>query len=237
MQLRTVFFCSLLALPVLAACGDDTGGGTGGSDSTSTGSSTTAATGSPTGTTTGSATTGGQGGDPTGGGGDPTGGGGEGAGSPVLSCDTYCATIMEACDGNIQYPDEASCQAACATFQEGEYSDPDASLGCHQYHADAALADPGVHCGHAGPTGDDTCGTPCENFCQIAPGVCPDVFANEATCVKVCDSFEVGEFSVSPPATGDTLGCRMYHLTVAAQSESNAAIHCEHIAADSSQCN
>lgn len=248
MQLRTALFCSFLAVPLMAACGDDSGGGggSGGDGSTSGSSSTGSATGSGTGSTTSSAATGSAA--STGAGGNTTTSGstgsaastgsGEGGGDPELSCQTYCDTIMDACSDDPQYPDEASCLAACASFPEGAYADSDGSLGCHQYHADAAVSGPDVHCIHAGPMGGGQCAAdPCENFCEIAPAVCPDVYASTAVCEKVCGDFEVGDFSVSPPATGDTLGCRMYHLTVAAQSVGNAAVHCEHTAAVSSQCN
>jgi hypothetical protein len=248
MQLRTVLFCSFFALPALAACGDDTGGGTGG-DSSTTGTvaagtgSTTAPAANSSAAGTGGDPSGGTGGDPSGGtGGDPSGGtggdpsGGTGGGT-ALSCDTYCDTIASACEDNPQYPDDASCLAACAAFPEGTYADGDGSLGCHQYHSDAAVSDPDLHCGHAGPMGDGQCAAdPCENFCVIAPAICPGVYASTDVCEKVCAGFDVGEFSVDPPATGNTLGCRMYHLTVAAINEDEAGVHCAHTAADSDQC-
>lgn len=234
MQLRTVFLCSFLAVPTLAltACGDDSGGGGSGGDGSTSGASTTTAA---------SSTSGGPGSTGAGTGGeDPTGTGG---GDPALSCEAYCTQIADACsDGDLQYPDPSpdaesytSCMRSCAAFPAGEYGVAGATLGCHQYHADAAGTDPGTHCPHAGPQGGDTCGTPCENFCLIAMEICPDTFATAAACDKACTGDTPGDYSVDPAATGDNLGCREYHLSVAAIDQASADVHCAHIV-DSDQC-
>jgi hypothetical protein len=231
MQLRIALFCSFLALPALAACGDDSGGGgAGGDGSTSGASTTTGASGTTTSTGANNTTTGGEGGE------DPSGSTGSGGSDNTLSCDTYCETIMGACEDFPQFPDLDSCLRSCPSLEEGVYQEPGATLGCHQYHADAADADPATHCSHAGPQGGGQCGSSCENFCQLAVGVCPDVYASAEVCMKVCPDFAEGTFSVDPPATGDNLGCRLYHLSVAALSDDDAAIHCPHTAADSDQC-
>ena len=233
MQLRSVLFCAFALVPTLAACGDDTGGeGGGGGDSSTTGASNSSGATTP-------ASSGAEGS-----GGDPAGGPGSGGGDPALSCDTYCDTIDQACTGDFaQYPGgsaedrKASCMQQCDALPDGVYADADASLGCHQYHADAALGGPDVHCGHAGPTGDSTCGQLCENFCLEAVAVCPDVFPNAATCDKVCPAFsDTDPYSVNPASEGDTLACRAYHLSVAANSDGNAQEHCPHIASDSQTC-
>jgi len=242
MHFRSILFCAFALVPTLAACGDDAGDGSGGGDSTTTGgSSTVTSTGTPTGTPSSSGAEG-TGGDPSGG---PGGGGPGSGGGSALSCDTYCDTIDEACtDEFAQYPGggsaadrKASCMAQCAALPEGVYEDTGPSLGCHQYHADVALASPDPHCGHAGPTGDNTCGTLCENFCLQAVGVCPDVFISAAACEKVCPELsDTAAYSVNPPSEGDTLACRAYHLSVAAISADNAEVHCPHIAGDSDTC-
>jgi hypothetical protein len=122
------------------------------------------------------------------------------------------------------------------------------TLGCRTYHAAAAAgAGAATHCTHAGPTGGDlddgaggTCGDGCVSFCQIAMVACTGANAqylgsNGATpfdeCYADCSGFAV--LKTPPYSTADTatddFGCRMYHLTVAAEGATQAGTHCKHI--------
>ncbi len=228
MKVLGLFLGALLAIS-LAGCGDD--GGSGGSGGTG-GSTATGGTGGATGGTGGA----------TGGTGGATGGTG-GAGD--LSCDAYCTEIMANCTGDVaQYPTDAACKGVCATFDPGTLADTDgATLGCHLYHGGApAVSNAATHCPHAGPLGDGTCGDDCANFCEIAVGVCgtqpTPPYADAAECMTACSSFPdttAVPFNTSV-TSGDSLACRMYHLTAAAQSAADATTHCPHIMAVSSVC-
>lgn len=240
MMLRTTFV-SAVAILALAACGDDTGGGTGGAGGDGTTSTSTGDTTSTTGNTTGNTTSGGEGGE----GGGGTGDGGAGGGGTAFSAETYCADVTEACTGaNAQYAGAdpvATCLTAAATFETGEFQDTDNSLGCRAYHATAAASDPETHCVHAGPLGVGACSaaaeSPCESFCAIADVVCGEVYGTVEACLKVCAGYDVGTYSAGDtPSEGDNLACRAYHLSVASIDEASAEIHCGHIAFESDTC-
>lgn len=221
------------AAVALVGCGDDTsdggnGGGNGGE----------AQGGSPS---TGG---GGEGGEPsTGGSGE--GGDGGGAVNPA-TCASYCTTIMSGCTAdNAQYATQEACEAECAAFEQG---DPGAMSGnsveCRAYHAGVAATptDPNVHCVHAGPLGGGAvaligCGdNRCESFCQVAEEVCAGVagysFTSFDDCNTKCQTYtDDADFNMNQ-TSGDTLACRMYHLSVAATGQEEP--HCSHLSG--SQC-
>jgi len=217
------------SLAVLGAgCGDDTatGGGTAGGNA-------------PVG---GDAPQGGGGSDPVGGE-APVGGGGGGAPGPA-TCASYCTTITAACIGaNMQWPNNAGCVEACAAFAPGTPGDTSMdTLECRAYHAGvAAGTEPEVHCIHAGPLGGGVdagngCGTDrCASFCRIAQEVCGAEatysFENEDDCKTKCGDYTDDVDFTTNETSGDTLACRMYHLTAAL---GDPAVHCGHLAG--SQC-
>src|SRR2546429_8908667 len=96
----------------------------------------------------------------------------------VPSCAGYCAKIAMNCTsssdgggGNAQYTSTAACNTYCTTSAAWLPGTTGATsgntVGCRLYHAGAAAAEPALHCPHAGPTGGNTCGTWCENYCQL----------------------------------------------------------------------
>jgi hypothetical protein len=230
-----LFLGALLVLSITACDGSSTGtGGTGGGG---TGGGGTA--GSPTG---------GTGGSPTGGtGGSPT-GGAAGTMSAGPSCDKYCTTILANCkDANSQYGDDKACQGICAKLDLGMSADTSGdTLGCREYHAGMpAVMDPTTHCPHAGPLGAGQCGTAdCDQFCKLAVAVCGDQpmdkkpYADEMACKTACAMFPgTDKVPYNAMATaGNSLACRMYHLSVASGDASAAGVHCIHVAEKSDPC-
>ncbi|WP_437955355.1 hypothetical protein WME76_27980 [Sorangium sp. So ce119] len=212
---------SLVALP---GCGDDDDGGTSG-----TGTTTTSGTG--TGGAGGGTGGGGEGGD----GGEGGGGDGGGGGAPDVSCASYCELVMANCTDDLaQYGSQASCEAYCADLPEGTAGDTTGnSLACRAYHAGEAATNAMTHCIHAGPGGGEVCGSPVESFCLVAPEACPDVFADTAVCEAEAANFDADTLYAGPDSTGNTLACRLYHLTEAA---ANAETHCPHIGEGSPVC-
>lgn len=222
-----LFLVSVLALSAFGCDGGDGDTATGG--------------GGSGGSSGGSGGTGGG----TGGGGTGGGSGGTGGGMSSLSCADYCGTIQTNCkDANQQYTDEASCMAVCATFPIGTEADKDGNtLGCRTYHAGAAASGAGTHCPHAGPLGGGACGTDeCDNFCEIAVAVCgdqmPPPYADKGACMTACMGFvDTMTTPYNTAATaGDTLACRMYHLTVASVDDASKDAHCPHIVEASPVC-
>ncbi len=214
----------LIALP---GCGDD------GDEGQGSAGTTTATTGG------GEGGNGGDGGNGEGGnggdGGSGGGGGGEGGGDPAAACETYCAAIAVNCVAvNEQYGNDESCRAFCSNLPEGEDgAQTGNTLACRLYHAQEAATDPDTHCVHAGPSGGGVCGTMIESFCEVAPKVCPDVHADTDACMTAVGGVNADPLYAGPSSTGDTLACRLYHLTEATVDDET---HCEHTGAVSATC-
>jgi hypothetical protein len=175
----------------------------------------------------------------------------------TLDCNSYCTNITANCTGaNAQYPDMAHCMGTCSKFPVGALTDTGGqnTLGCRLYHSQNA-AKPGqtpeVHCPHAGPGGAaisnaaDTlagvCGDPCTSFCTLEIATCGSLdtpiagitaqYQNAAACMTSCGTGTTGYSKAntySLTAMGDSLACRLYHVTNAAVSAGAAAMHCPH---------
>lgn len=65
----------------------------------------------------------------------------------------------------------------------------------------------------------------CEAYCDLYLDACQDYseYANEQHCLDHCAQWPVG---MVEDVGGDSLGCRTYHVTVAASTD--AALHCPH---------
>lgn len=176
----------------------------------------------------------GNGGDGGNGGDDGDGGNGGDDGDADVTCDSYCAAIMTNCEGLAQYASEDDCKAFCEHLPEGTAGDTSGnSLACRAHHASLAEAEPETHCVHAGPSGAGVCGAAIDAFCEVAPAVCPDVYADKDACDTAAEAFDADAAYEGPASTGDTLACRLFHLTAAS---TDAATHCQHIAETSATC-
>lgn len=166
------------------------------------------------------------------------GSGGSSGGGAALDCNTYCDAITANCTAaNAQYSSKESCMGACAAFPVGAAADTSGNtLGCRTYHSGAAAMDAATHCVHAGPGGAGACGSNCEGFCAIAVATCPTEHPDEATCMTTCMGFADTEPFDAGDVAGDTLACRLYHLSVAATDAASAMTHCAHTAAMSAPC-
>lgn len=157
---------------------------------------------------------------------------------PADPCPLYCEAIGDHCDPDLaQYVGQAVCEATCALMDPG---DPGDVLGntasCRLHHAVLAAESAEPHCLHAGPTGDTTCGGPCESFCSLALEACSgelSPFAGADACIAACEGWNPEPRYVTTIQTGDSYACRMYHLTLAAVQPEE---HCSHIATDSPVC-
>ena len=157
-------------------------------------------------------------------------------GGNAPTCAAYCAKIQMNCTaasgdagGNAQYMDAATCNTYCTSAAGWPAGMTGATsgntIGCRLYHAGAAAADPVLHCPHAGPTGGDTCGSWCDNYCQLMAKNCTGSNAvyDAATCMTKCATIPTsGQVN---DAAGNTIQCRIYHLGVAA---TDPVLHCPH---------
>ena len=233
------------ASAMMAGCGGDTttsttstGTGSGGG-TTGTGGSASTATGTGTGTGTG--------------GGTSTASTGTGM-AATLDCASYCGELMANCTGaNAQYNDMASCMGVCAGFPLGTIADTDGNtLGCRLYHGGVAGKDAAsatTHCPHAGITGGDkdvtdaavaVCGEGCDAFCDVAIKACTganEQYKTKEACLTDCKTFKVdaATYSTADKDQND-IGCRAYHLSVAATDAASATAHCAHIIGASAVC-
>ena len=154
---------------------------------------------------------------------------------PAEGCDGYCTTIATHCMGPFtQYGSPEMCLASCAAFAPGTPGETAGNtLACRTYHAGVAADADDIHCTHAGPGGDMACGSNCEGFCAIAGNYCPDAWPDAAACNAACIGFDAAEKYDASDVGGDTLACRLYHVTAAAI---DPATHCAHIKGDSPTC-
>lgn len=154
------------------------------------------------------------------------------------ACSNYCQLLMQDCsdetglDGGVnytQYADYAACVKYCA--QNGAW--PAGSSGtvsgdtltCRAAHAMLALTDPAGQCDSAGPTGNNVCGTWCENFCQLMEKNCTGANAiyDATTCMQKCSTMPSD--GLPGDTVGDTVQCRIYHMGVAFD---DPITHCPH---------
>jgi hypothetical protein len=161
------------------------------------------------------------------------------------SCEHYCRVASVACtDDNAIYENDDQCMATCQALELGDDVRDDTAddIACRTWHGVSALADPGKHCPHAGPTGDGHCGlddpeegtfAACRPYCRLLEAACGDMFAaaweDQDECIEECDdsepAFGVKEnqnYTVKKSeASGDTLGCRTLHAVRAFEDNAN----------------
>lgn len=75
------------------------------------------------------------------------------------TCDLYCTRVLANCTGELNtFVDMADCMDQCGDWYPGTEGDVDGhTVGCHSYHANAALGDAETHCPHAAPGGGGIC--------------------------------------------------------------------------------
>jgi hypothetical protein len=150
----------------------------------------------------------------------PGGAGAGGVGGAGPDCQSYCAEVTSACAApDQQYLDPATCEAVCASWDEGEPGAEDGdSLACRATHASAAATDAAAECPLAGPYGGGACGDDnCAAFCALVLEICTGEhmqYAGEADCMADCTALPDASdpFHFDPNASGDTFACRARSL-------------------------
>ncbi|HEU0033934.1 MAG TPA: hypothetical protein VFQ53_25070 [Kofleriaceae bacterium] len=152
----------------------------------------------------------------------------------TLDCASYCGAIQAACTGALaQYESMQTCLGTCEQFAVGTQNDTTGNtLGCRVYHTDFARQDAMTHCEHAGPSGGTMCGaTIVEDFCSIAPTICPTQWSANQCGNRASNIPSMGPYSIN--STGNTIECRLYHLTLAT---TDPTTHCPHTDVISTTC-
>ncbi|MEM7159046.1 MAG: hypothetical protein AAF799_39780 [Myxococcota bacterium] len=161
-----------------------------------------------------------------------------GAPSQAEACEAYCSLMGDVCDATLpQYSSELSCLAVCERMNLGTPEDVlGNTVGCRTHHGLLASESPDPHCMHAGPTGDGTCGAPCESFCSLALTTCTgELFPwlDAEDCIAECREWpEEPRYEANVPDDA-TYACHMKHLTLAALQPE---VHCNHIGPDTPVC-
>jgi hypothetical protein len=169
----------------------------------------------------------------------------------AADCTSYCNNMAATCTAasDVQYTAlTGTCLDYCQTKNAWPAGTPGTTgntLACRIDHANNAAAaktagnaaQVTAHCGHAGPSGGNVCGTWCENYCFLALKNCAAYlgtganqmgFADAATCTTACAAFpNTGTIN----SGGNHVQCRIYHAGAAGALA--ALPHCAHAAVTS----
>lgn len=146
-------------------------------------------------------------------------------------CEDYCDLIDVHCGGAVlQYSDRNACLSTCHAMPLGDATTHAGNtIMCRTFAAATAELAPADTCAEAGPGGDGVCGSNCESFCQIQSVICTgdnQAYASEAECMTACAGFATTPPYDASKTAGNTLACRIYHLTAAAN---DPITHCHHL--------
>lgn len=153
----------------------------------------------------------------------------------------YCDLLEYNCGSALQFGSKAQCLAVAAGYPSDAKSDSGSnglnsanSLGCREYHSQAALSSLS-HCAHAGPSGGNgICGSAQEAWGSIlaaAPCLDPHVnlflsaFSDPAAVDALIPYGPSAPYTTTLDQGGNTQVCRIYHLGVAGVDPVN---HCAH---------
>ena len=154
------------------------------------------------------------------------------------ACAAFCESAVGVCSGEYAvYHGVNDCLAACEMMSES-------GRKCREQELAMATIshEPSVYCHALSIGGSDACGGNCNNYCDIMDEVCTGDLRypqEREDCPDKCAALIDRERVQGLPATasrynvdgdheGDTLQCRLVHLTIAAQVD--AAGHCWHAA-------
>jgi hypothetical protein len=153
--------------------------------------------------------------------------GSDGAASQL--CQEYCDVVLKNCVGQYAvYTGMETCLGVCSKLPPGDRLEPldDNSVACRKRQADQAETEPQFFCPLAGPGGGGKCGSNCDGWCTLIKAACPDNLAAVPDCVQACSALkDVGTFDVVANHEGDTLQCRLVHVSTATVDPTT---HCPH---------
>ncbi|HVK76862.1 MAG TPA: hypothetical protein VM734_26230 [Kofleriaceae bacterium] len=153
-------------------------------------------------------------------------------------CTDYCRLVMRNCIGaDSQYSAIDLCEATCATMEVGDPTQTSGNtIECRTFWAAIAEGDK-TACVKAGPGGDGQCGDNCDSFCNATLDICADQpvppYPSKDACLAACTGFAAEPPYNANEVMGDTLACRIYHMTAAS---TDPDLHCQHTGVVSDTC-
>jgi hypothetical protein len=138
-------------------------------------------------------------------------------------CKAYCDAMTQSCTGDNQaYPSREVCGAVCRHFEKGDVEASGNTLACRSKRIlSLSAGEEATVCRVAGPGSGAPCTTQCDAYCDLLLSACTERASaaglSASECRRQCAALEPSpDFSVSDQYTsGDSLGCRLYHLTAA----------------------
>jgi hypothetical protein len=159
-------------------------------------------------------------------------------------CSQYCGLVSDRCQGDYKvydYPEQ--CMAVCQHMDPGGpnlgASDNKNTVTCRLEKLQETEFDarPEENCPKVGPGGDGYCGDDCDSFCSLRQQVCTGVpgqtyeddLLDLDKCKANCRAVpKLATFDAARDQKGDSLQCRLVHVSEAAVSAQKAATHCLH---------
>lgn len=159
-------------------------------------------------------------------------------------CNEYCQLVGDRCQGEnkvYDYPEQ--CMAVCQHMDPGGprlgASDNKNTVTCRieKLQQTEFDAKPDENCPKVGPGGDGYCGDDCDSFCALRQQVCTGVegqtyeddLLDLAKCKSNCQAVpKLATFDAGRDQKGDSLQCRLVHVSEAAVSSAKAVTHCLH---------
>jgi hypothetical protein len=157
----------------------------------------------------------------------------------LANCRAYCDEIQTQCndDRHKAYDRPEACMAVCQLMDPGETlgGSNGNTLRCRLDRLRAPDFEAATNCPEVGPGGNGACGTDCSALCKLRQQVCSEVqpeqfdITDPAACERSCQGLADGSsFSAATDNKGDTLQCRLVHISEAAISPELAEQHCWH---------
>jgi hypothetical protein len=145
-------------------------------------------------------------------------------------CIEYCDDVLAVCiAADMVYTTRETCLGVCGALEPGDENEPIGNtVACRHRQAQnaASLEAPDEFCPAAGPAGGEACGDDCEAYCQLLEAACPDEHDEVLDCVSSCAGLtDGGPFNTVDYYTGDTLDCRLIHVSAAFP---DPEAHCQH---------
>jgi hypothetical protein len=151
------------------------------------------------------------------------------------ACIEYCETVAKACKGDHElYSTNDACLGTCDKLAPGDDLEPIGNtVACRKKEAQLAIttSEPQAHCQAAGPGGAPSCGKNCESWCTLMQRTCPSDYRLMPDCMRACAALkDRGSFDLRVDHDGDTIQCRIEHVSNATGSPTAPATHCGHAA-------